>query len=78
MVAVDRAVHTAKSDRVAGVDILVNSAGIGRYRLHVLVKHGEDTIDWTPNVIERRIIRDALGSVRSRVIHAQLDKVLPT
>jgi len=46
--------------------------------LRVLVKHGNDSIDWRPNFIQRRIIRDALTCARSRVIHTRLDKVLPT
>jgi hypothetical protein len=48
------------------------------WSLHMPLKLGNDAIDWRPGYIERRIIWNALMDARSRVIHAHLDRALPT
>jgi hypothetical protein len=51
--------------------------GNGVFGVHVDVKLGNDTIEWRPGWLERRIIHDAERQARARTIHEQLDKVLP-
>jgi hypothetical protein len=64
--------HEAEHQQI-GAAWIANGAG----GIHVDVKLGNDTLEWKPNWIERRVIYDAAMLARARVIREQLDKVLP-
>lgn len=51
--------------------------GSSVFSVHLDITQGNDTIEWRPGWIERRIIYNAEKQARARTIHEHLDKVLP-